>query len=200
MPIINFREREINCKIVYYGPGFGGKTTNIEMIHENVPEHKRTNLQAIETEGDRTLFFEQFAVELGDCGGMRVRFMVFGVPGQPFYKATRRMVLRGCDGIVFVADSDADRMQDNQESMEDLKDLLEEHGLDFASIPLVIQYNKQDLEHKLEVSEMDRVLNHRQVPSFEGAAVQNIGVQDTFKAICKEVVDKLQTSLNLNRS
>jgi signal recognition particle receptor subunit beta len=192
MSIINFKNREISCKIVYYGPSWGGKTTSIQAIHEAIPQQKRSKLQAIDTEGDRTLFFEQFAVDLGDCGGMNVRFMVYGVPGQIYYKSTRKTVLQGCDGIVFVADSEATRMDENVESLQDMKELLAEHAIEYASLPLVIQYNKRDLQDIFPVEQLEQTLNLKAVPSFETVAIESKGVQEAFKAICNEVVEKLK--------
>lgn len=195
MPIINYRTREINCKIVYVGPSLGGKTTNIENIHQLIPDKNRTNLSSIDTEGDRTLFFDYFSIDLEDIAGFKTKFLVYGVPGQPYYRSTRKMVLNGVDGLVFVADSDKSRLQDNVESMEDLKGMLKEYGYDFDSMPLVFQYNKRDLFFITPVEEFEQVLNHRNCRSFEAIAIENQGVMETFKAICGEVVQKLNNTL-----
>ena len=188
MSIINFKDRQITYKIVYYGPGYGGKTTNIQMLHQSIPDEQRSKLQSVDTEGDRTLFFDQFDVRIDNPNGLRVRFMVYGVPGQSYYKTTRRMVLQGCDGIVFVADSTAGRIQDNIDSMDDLEELLTEHNYDYYEIPLVIQYNKRDLPEVESIEDLEAAINKRGVESIEGVAVQNEGVQETFKAICKQIV------------
>ena len=192
MAIVNIKKREITSKIVYYGPGYGGKTTNIQAIHQTIPDQKRSELKTIDTEGDRTLFFEQFTVSLGDCGGMSLRFLVFGVPGQSYYQSTRKIVLQGCDGIVFVADSDAERMSDNEESLRDMKQLLTEHNIDSVTLPLVLQYNKRDLKWAMPLEQMEEKLNERGVPSIEAVAIECRGVQETFKTICNLVGERIQ--------
>lgn len=196
MPIINYRAREINCKIVYCGPSLGGKTTNIKAIHAALPAQHRSDLQIIDTADERTLFFDYFSLSVAQVRGMRARFLVYGVPGQDYYRATRKMVLQGVDGIVFVADSDATRLQDNIASLADMKALLVEHGYDYATIPLVFQFNKRDLPNIPSVDELNRALNDRGVPSFEAVAIQSVGVVETFKAICAAVVTKLNEDLH----
>ena len=196
MPIINYRAREINCKIVYCGPSLGGKTTNIKAIHAALPAQHRSDLQIIDTADERTLFFDYLSLNVAQIRGMRARFLVYGVPGQDYYRATRKMVLQGVDGIVFVADSDATRLQDNIASLADMKALLVEHGYDYATIPLVFQFNKRDLPNILSVDELNRALNDRGVPSFEAIAIQSVGVVETFKAICAAVVTKLNEDLH----
>jgi signal recognition particle receptor subunit beta len=195
MPIINYRTREINCKIVYVGPSLGGKTTNIQFIHGVIPQQNRTNLSSIDTEGDRTLFFDYFAMELDDIAGFKTKFLVYGVPGQPYYRSTRKMVLNGVDGLVFVADSDKSRLQDNIESHDDLKTMLYEYGYDYSTIPLVFQYNKRDLFFITDMDEFEDTLNERGCRSFEAVAVKGQGVMDTFKSVCSEVVQKLNNTL-----
>jgi signal recognition particle receptor subunit beta len=195
MPIINYRTREINCKIVYVGPSLGGKTTNIQAIHGLIPGNNKTNLQSIDTEGDRTLFFDYFSLDLEDIAGFKTKFLIYGVPGQPYYRSTRKMVLNGVDGLVFVADSDKSRMQDNLDSLADLKSMLAEYGYDYESIPLVFQYNKRDLFFITPIEEFEEVLNDRGCRSFEAIAVQYKGVAETFRAICREVVLKLNETL-----
>ena len=195
MPIINYRTREINCKVVYVGPSLGGKTTNIEHIHSLVPEQNRTKLSSIDTEGDRTLFFDYFSLDLADIAGFKTKFLVYGVPGQPYYRSTRKMVLNGVDGLVFVADSDKSRMQDNLDSLDDLKGMLKEYGYDFAAMPLVFQYNKRDLFFITATSEFDLILNDRRCKSFEAVAIESKGVMETFRAICGEVIQKLNDTL-----
>lgn len=195
MPIINYRTREINCKIVYVGPSLGGKTTNIQYIHGLIPDQNRTKLSCIDTEGDRTLFFDYFAFELNDIAGFKTKFLIYGVPGQPYYRSTRKMVLNGVDGLVFVADSDKSRMDDNMESLEDLKTMLREYGYDYNTIPLVYQYNKRDLFFITELDEFEDALNDRGCRSFEAVAIKGTGVMDTFQAVCAEVVQKLNATL-----
>jgi signal recognition particle receptor subunit beta len=195
MPIINYRTREINCKIVYVGPSLGGKTTNIEHIHSLIPEQNRTKLSSIDTEGDRTLFFDYFSIDLADIAGFKTKFLVYGVPGQPYYRSTRKMVLNGVDGLVFVADSDKSRMQDNLESLEDLRSMLKEYGYDYATMPLVFQYNKRDLFFITSVEELNATLNVRRCQAFEAVAIENKGVMETFRAICGEVIQKLNNTL-----
>lgn len=195
MPIINYRTREINCKIVYVGPSLGGKTTNIQNIHGLIPEQNRTRLSSIDTEGDRTLFFDYFSMDLEDIAGFKTKFLIYGVPGQPYYRSTRKMVLNGVDGLVFVADSDKSRMQDNIESLQDLKSMLKEYGYDYNTMPLVHQYNKRDLFFITPIDEFEEVLNDRGCRSFEAVAIQNKGVVETFRAVCAEVIQKLNSTL-----
>lgn len=195
MPIINYRTREINCKIVYVGPSLGGKTTNIQAIHNVLPDNNRTKLSSIDTKGDRTLFFDYFSMDLGDVAGFKTKFLIYGVPGQPYYRSTRKMVLNGVDGLVFVADSDKSRLDDNIESHNDLKAMLKEYGYDYASIPIVYQYNKRDLFYSIEIEEFEEVLNERGCRSFEAVAIKGEGVMETFKAICGEVIRKLNSTL-----
>jgi mutual gliding-motility protein MglA len=196
MPIINYRDREINCKVVYCGPSLGGKTTNIRAIHNSLPAQHKSELQIIDTHDDRTLFFDYFSLNLAQVHGMRVRFLVYAVPGQAYYQTTRKMVLQGVDGIVFVADSDASRLQDNVDSLEDLKALLVEHGYDYDSLPIVIQFNKRDLPRTLSPEELSGALNDKDSKIFEAVAIECVGVVETFKAICTAVVSKLNQDLH----
>jgi len=196
MPILNYKSREIVCKIVYFGPSLGGKTTCIKAIHLSTPSDRRSALQTIETEGDRTLFFDYFMLDLGEISGMRMRFHVYGVPGQPFYRQTRKMVLTGADGVVFVADSASHRLADNLASYADLKEILREHGYNYNEIPLVLQYNKRDLLEKTAVDSFEFCLNERKAPYFESIAIENKGVREPFKAICAMVVEKLNRDLS----
>jgi signal recognition particle receptor subunit beta len=195
MPIINYRTREVNCKIVYVGPSLGGKTTNIQNIHQIIPDQNKTRLSSINTEGDRTLFFDYFSLDLNDIAGFKTKFLVYGVPGQPYYRSTRKMVLNGVDGLVFVADSDKSRMQDNLESLEDTKSMLKEYGYEYLHMPMVFQYNKRDLFFITPVAEFEEVINDRKSKSFEAVAIENKGVVETFRAICGEVVQKLTQQL-----
>lgn len=195
MPILNFRAREVNCKIVYCGPSLGGKTTNIKAIHGLLPGQHKSELQIIDTVDDRTLFFDYFSLDLAQIRGMRARFLVYGVPGQDYYKATRKMVLQGVDGVVFVADSDSSRLQENIASLADLKALLAEHGYDYDTLPLVLQFNKRDLPNTSSIDQLSRALNDKNVKCFEAVAVEGVGVVETFKSICASVVAKLNHDL-----
>jgi signal recognition particle receptor subunit beta len=191
MPILNIRSREINCKIVYCGPSLGGKTTNIKALHEQLPAQHRSELQIIDTNDERTLFFDYFSVSLARIKGMQTKFLCYAVPGQDYYKATRKIVLQGVDGIVFVADSDSARLQDNISSMADLKALLLEHGYDYESIPMVLQFNKRDLPNICSVAQMNEALNDKGSKWVEAVAIDAIGVAETFKAICNAVISRL---------
>ena len=195
MPIINYRARVVSCKIVYFGPSLGGKTTSIKAIHSATPESNRSALQTIQTEGDRTLFFDHFALDVGAIRGLGVRFQIYGVPGEPFYRATRKMVLTGADGIIFVADSASHRLADNVASYNDLKELLGEQGYDYEEIPMVMQYNKRDLEEKTSVDEFEFYINERKVPHFESIAIESKGIGEPLKAVCRAVIEKLNRSL-----
>ena len=197
-PTINIKDREISCKIVYYGPSLSGKTTNICCIHELSPQNKKSKLQCVDTLGDRTLFFDHFALDLGQINGMNIRFQVYGVPGQPQYKLTRKMVLNGVDGVVFVADSSPNRLTANLLSLDDMRDLMDEHHYDYNDTPLVIQYNKRDLEGAAPVEKLEKALNINQCPSFEAVATEGKGVLEAFKAICGAVIQRIHSNLGSN--
>lgn len=195
---VNYAFREITCKIVYYGPGFGGKTTNLQYVYGNVPEKHRGQLVSLATEQDQTLFFDYLPLDVGDVKGYKTKFQLYTVPGQVFYNATRKLVLRGVDGIVFVADSQADRLQDNIESFLNLQDNLREHGLSFDRVPLVIQYNKRDLPNAMSVDEMRSHLNPaRKFVEFEAIASEGIGVRETLREIASQVLAKLRENANI---
>jgi signal recognition particle receptor subunit beta len=191
LPLFNVPKREISCKIVYYGPGLSGKTTNLEVIHKKAPAGSRGDLTSIATEGDRTLFFDYMNLDLGKVGGMKTKFQLYTVPGQPYYNATRKLVLQGVDGIVFVADSQADMMDSNVESLRNLEENLREMSLEPDQVPLVIQWNKRDLPDVLPVEELERKLNRRGVPTEEAVAVTGDGVLPTLKTVAKLVLEKL---------
>jgi len=159
MSMINYAAREINCKIVYYGPGLGGKTTNLEHIHGKVAPETRGKLISLATETERTLFFDFLPVDLGEIRGFRTRFHLYTVPGQVYYNASRKLILKGVDGVVFVADSQVDRTEANQESMQNLYDNMAEHGYDLTRLPFVVQYNKRDLPNAAPVDELEAMLN-----------------------------------------
>ncbi|MFO7157251.1 MAG: ADP-ribosylation factor-like protein [Pseudomonadota bacterium] len=193
MPFINLPLREITCKIVYYGPGLCGKTTNLQYIYAKTSPEARGNMIALATETDRTLFFDFLPLGLGEIRGFKTRFHLYSVPGQVFYDASRKLILRGTDGVVFVADSLRDRLDANLESMENLRVNLAEHGYDLDTIPLVIQYNKRDLPNAMPVEELSRLLNPRKVPEFPAVAVKGEGVFETLKAIAKLVLQKVRS-------
>lgn len=191
MPILNLRTREISCKIVYVGPSLGGKTTNIKSLHEQLPAQHRSELQIIDTADERTLFFDYFSVNLARVKGMQTKFLCYAVPGQDYYKSTRKMVLQGVDGIVFVADSDSARLNDNIAALADLKALLLEHGYDYDAIPLVLQFNKRDLPNICSVEQLNTALNDKGSRHVEAVAIEGKGVAETFKTICSAVIIRL---------
>jgi signal recognition particle receptor subunit beta len=191
MSMINYASREINCKIVYYGPGLCGKTTNLEYIFEKVAPNTRGKLISLATETERTLFFDFLPVDLGAIRGFKTRFHLYTVPGQVYYNASRKLILKGVDGVVFVGDSQVERLDANIESMHNLYDNLSEYGLDLREIPFVIQYNKRDLPNTSSLQELEAQLNPNRVPYFEAVAVRGIGVFDTLKAVSKLVIKSL---------
>jgi signal recognition particle receptor subunit beta len=188
---INFARREVNCKIVFYGPGLSGKTTNLEIIHKKVPDTARGNLTSIATEQDRTLFFDFMPLDLGQVAGMKTKLFLYTVPGQVYYDSTRKLVLQGADGVAFIADSDPNRMNDNLESFKNLERNLKDYGVDIRKLPVVIQYNKRDLPGALSVPELNAKINAINAPVFEAVAVKGEGVMQTLKGISKLVVDRL---------
>lgn len=188
---INFALREVNCKIVYYGPGMSGKTTNLEIVHKKAPEANKGELTSIATEGDRTLFFDFMPLDLGTIAGMRTRFQLYTVPGQVYYNSTRKLVLQGVDGIVFVADSSESKMEENLESLENLKNNLAEYGKDIRELPIVLQYNKRDLPDALPVEALNAKLNPWGVPYFEAVAITGEGVFPTLKCLSGMVLETL---------
>ncbi len=193
MPLVNFTTREITCKIVYYGPGRSGKTSNLQYIYGRVPEDRRGKMISLATRNDRTLFFDFLPLELGSISGFATRFQLYTVPGQVYYNATRRLVLQGADGVVFVADSQARQLDENIESLQNLQANLVDQGVDVRGLPLVLQYNKQDLPSDLILTseELDGALNFRGVPSFPAAALNGGGVFETLKGISELVLRKL---------
>ena len=191
MSMINYASREINCKIVYYGPGLCGKTTNLEYIFEKVAPNTRGKLISLATETERTLFFDFLPVDLGAIRGFKTRFHLYTVPGQVYYNASRKLILKGVDGVVFVGDSQVERLDANIESMHNLYENLAEYGLDLREIPFVIQYNKRDLPNISSLDELQWELNPNGVPHYEAVAVRGIGVFDTLKAVSKLVIKSL---------
>jgi len=192
---INFALKEVNCKIVFYGPGMSGKTTNLEIVHQKAPEENKGELTSISTDGDRTLFFDFLPIDLGSISGFTTRFHLYTVPGQVYYQTTRKLVLQGADGVVFVADSQARQLDENIESMQDLHANLAEQGIDARTMPLVIQYNKQDLPPEMitPVADLEEVLNFRGVPSFPADALHGPGVFETLRGISEQVLRRLST-------
>jgi len=191
--LINYSSREINCKIVYYGPGLGGKTTNIQYVYEKLAPETKGKLVTLATEMDRTLFFDFLPLELGEVKGFKTRFHLYTVPGQVYYNASRKLILRGVDGIVFVADSSEARFDANIESLYNLHDNLKEYDLNLQEIPFVMQWNKRDMPDALPVSELNEELNPEGFDHFEGIAVKGDGVFDTLKCVAKQVLRQLQT-------
>jgi mutual gliding-motility protein MglA len=191
MSMINYASREINCKIVYYGPGLGGKTTNLEYVYDKVAPSTRGKLISLATETERTLFFDFLPVDLGTIRGFKTRFHLYTVPGQVYYNASRKLILKGIDGVVFVADSQGERMDANIESMHNLYDNLAEYGLDPRQLPFVIQYNKRDLPNAVPVEELEASLNPTRVAHFEAVGTRGVGVFDTLKTVSKQVIKSL---------
>jgi len=188
----NLALKEINCKVVYFGPGLSGKTTNLEVVHQKAPEASRGVLSSIATESDRTLFFDFMPLNLGMVGGMKTKFQLYTVPGQVYYNSTRKLVLRGADGVVFVADSHPDKMGENLESLQNLEDCLREQGRSLADTPHVIQFNKRDLPEAAPVEDLARALNRYGAPVVEATASQGAGVIETFKALSVLVLQKVK--------
>ena len=192
MSFINYLSREINCKIVYYGPGLGGKTTNLEYVYGKVSPSTRGKLISLATETERTLFFDFLPVDLGTIRGFRTRFHLYTVPGQVYYNASRKLILKGVDGVVFVADSQIDRMEANLESLENLQLNLSEQGYQLEKVPYVIQFNKRDLPNIAPTQELRELLNPLNVPDYEAVASRGTGVFDTLKAVAKLVLQELR--------
>jgi len=194
MSFINYLSREINCKIVYYGPGLCGKTTNLQYIYNKTNPDAKGKMISLATETERTLFFDFLPLALGEIRGFKTRFHLYTVPGQVFYDASRKLILKGVDGVVFVADSQIARMEANIESMENLRTNLAEQGYSLDKLPYVIQYNKRDMPSVAPVEELRSVLNPQGVPDFEGVASTGIGVFETLKAVAKLVLTELKRS------
>lgn len=197
MTLVNYAKKEITCKLVYYGPGRSGKTTNLQYIFSKIPKEKRGEMTSLATEMDRTLFFDFLPVELGKIGNFSAKFQLYTVPGQVYYDATRKLVLQGADGVVFVADSQADRLEDNVESFENFIVNLQENGIDINEIPLVMQFNKRDLPNASDIATLKDVLNiEDKWECFESVATRGTGVIETLKKsmylVMKSVSQKFQ--------
>jgi mutual gliding-motility protein MglA len=191
MSMINYASREINCKLVYYGPGLGGKTTNLEYVYSRVSPETRGKLISLATEQERTLFFDFLPVDLGSIRGFKTRFHLYTVPGQVYYNASRRLILKGVDGLVFVADSQAERIDANIAALENLYENLVDYGFDPTRLPIVLQWNKRDVPSALPVDELRHQLNPMGLLEFEAVAVEGRGVFDTLKAVSKMVLKSL---------
>jgi hypothetical protein len=191
--LVNFTTREITCKIVYYGPGRSGKTTNLHYIYGRVPDSRRGRMVSLATQTDRTLFFDFLPIDLGTISGFTTRFQLYTVPGQVYYNATRRLVLQGADGVVFVADSQARQLDENIESLQNLQANLLDLGVDIRQLPVVLQYNKQDLPKELILTpgELDDAVNFRAAPSFPADALHGTGVFESLKSISELVLRRL---------
>jgi signal recognition particle receptor subunit beta len=192
MSFINYSSREINCKIVYYGPGLCGKTTNLQYVYAKTNPEAKGKMISLATETERTLFFDFLPLSLGEIRGFKTRFHLYTVPGQVFYDASRKLILKGVDGVVFVADSQIERMEANLESVENLRVNLAEQGYDLGKIPYVVQYNKRDLPNIATVEELHRLINPTNVPEYQAVAPTGVGVFDTLKAVAKLVLTELK--------
>jgi signal recognition particle receptor subunit beta len=188
MPLINYASRELNCKIVYYGTGLGGKTTNLEYVYSKVNPDAKGKMISLATETERTLFFDFLPIDLGEVKGFKTRFHLYTVPGQVYYNASRKLILKGVDGVIFVADSQKGRMEASIEAMHNLYENLDSYGRDLAKIPFAVQYNKRDLPNAMSVEDLRSQLNPANVPDFEGVAVEGKGVFETLSAVSKMVV------------
>lgn len=195
MSFVNYVTKEVNCKIVYYGPGLGGKTTNIQHVYQKTSGANKGNIISLNTENERTLFFDFLPLDLGEIRGFKTRFHLYTVPGQVFYEASRKLILRGVDGIIFVADSQVERMESNIESLKSLEKNLVDQGYDIRKLPLVLQWNKRDLPNTTSVADLHSALNKWDAPEFEAIATSGDGVFDTLKTISKLVLMNLKGGL-----
>jgi len=192
MALVNFATKEINVKLVYYGPALSGKTTNLQVIYDQVPSEVKGQFTSIATATERTLFFDYLPLDLGTVRGFKLRLGVYTVPGQAIYGLTRKSILKSVDAIVFVADSDPDKLEANIENFQDMVENLREYGLDLDKVPLIIQYNKRDLPNAAPLDELRTLLNPTHVPEFEACATTGVGVFETLKAIAKAVLTELR--------
>ena len=195
MSFVNYHTKEINCKIVYYGPGLGGKTTNIQYIYQKTSSQNKGQMITLNTENERTLFFDFLPLDLGEIRGFKTRFHLYTVPGQVFYEASRKLILRGVDGLVFVADSQVERMEANLESYQGLERNLAEQGYDVSKVPMVMQWNKRDLPNVVPVEDLQYQLNKRKFPAFEAVATGGQGVFETLKMVSKSVLLNIKGGL-----
>ncbi|MDC0980336.1 ADP-ribosylation factor-like protein [Bdellovibrionales bacterium] len=192
MSFINYNAKEIHCKIVYYGPSLGGKTTNLQWVYHKTTGQEQSDLVELPTDVERTMFFDFLPMNIGEIRGFQTRFHLYTVPGQVVYDASRKLILKGLDGVIFVADSQAERMEENIQALENLEKNLEQQGYNINEIPLVIQYNKRDLPNALPVAELRRALNKFNAPDFESTAREGTGVFESLKTISKSIVTVLK--------
>ena len=192
MTFINYASKEINCKIVYYGPGLCGKTTNLQYIYNKTAPEAKGKMISLATEADRTLFFDFLPLDLGTIRGFKTRFHLYTVPGQVFYDASRKLILKGVDGVIFVADSQEERSEANVESIRNLEYNLQEHGFELREIPYALQFNKRDLPTSMPADRMYRTLNYKREPTFEAVATTGQGVFDTLKSVAKQILIELR--------
>lgn len=197
MSFINYNAKEIHCKIVYYGPSLGGKTTNLQWVFQETTPDQKNQLMTLNTETERTLFFDFLPMDLGEIRGFKTRFHLYTVPGQVVYDASRKLILKGLDGVVFVADSQAERMEENLQSLKNLERNLEAQGYNIREIPLVFQYNKRDLPSALSLKDLRSQLNHYNAPEFEATASEGKGVMESLKTISKSIVNVLKGGATL---
>ena len=195
MSFVNYHTKEINCKIVYYGPGLGGKTSNIQYIYQKTSSNNKGQMITLNTENERTLFFDFLPLDLGEIRGFKTRFHLYTVPGQVFYEASRKLILRGVDGLVFVADSQVERMEANIESYQGLERNLADQGYDVSKVPMVMQWNKRDLPNIVPVEDLQFQLNKRKFPAFEAVATNGQGVFETLKMVSKSVLLNIKGGL-----
>ncbi len=192
MSFINHNAKEIHCKVVYYGPSLGGKTTNVQWIYQQTAIDQKSKLVALNTDIERTLFFDFLPMNLGDIRGYNTRFHIYSVPGQVVYDASRKLILKGLDGVIFVADSQQERMEENVESLKNLQRNLEAQGYNIKDIPLIFQYNKRDLPNSASLGELRSQLNFYNAPDFEATASEGKGVMESFKTVSKSIISVLK--------
>ncbi len=197
MSFINYNAKEIHCKVVYYGPSLGGKTTNIQWVYQKTAEDQRSKIVALNTDIERTLFFDLLPLNVGDIRGFKTRFHLYTVPGQVVYDASRKLILKGLDGVIFVADSQVERMDENLESLRNLERNLEQQGYDIKEIPLIMQYNKRDLPNVMSLAEMRSALNPYNAPEVEGCASEGKGVFESLKTVSKSIINVLKGGTTL---
>jgi signal recognition particle receptor subunit beta len=191
MSLVNYSTREITCKVVYYGPGRSGKTTNLQFIHAHVPDDRKGGMVSLATETDRTLFFDFLPLDLGQISGFRIRFQLYTVPGQVYYDATRKLVLQGTDGVVFVADSQPERQEENIDSFRNLHENLLEQGMDPRKLPMCLQFNKRDLPTAVPTAVLEDALNYRDLRTYEATALMGGGVFETLRGISELVLERM---------
>lgn len=192
MSFINYNAKEIHCKIVYYGPSLGGKTTNIQWVYQNTAQDQKSKLVVLNTDIERTRFFDFLPLDVGDIRGFHTRFHLYTVPGQVVYDASRKLILKGLDGVVFVADSQQERMEENLHALKNLEKNLEQQGYDIREIPLVMQYNKRDLGNVTPIPQMRAALNFYNAPEVEAVASDGRGVLESFKMVSKSIINVLK--------